>query len=243
MKLFLYYNLKILKQYFKMCIISQSRLHIIGDSHSEVFNYINKQKQYKEKLYPFIVEGATVQGMTNPNSKTNALKYFKRYLQFNVRKYDYIGIMLGEVDCGFVIWYRMEQYSLSIEEQLENTLKMYEEFINYLIEKGFRNIILFSVPLPTIADDEAVGIVANLRNSISATQVERTKLTLKFNKLLKKLAKKYKLNMIDYSNDLLGENCIIQDKYLNKNKFDHHLDNKSFSKVILKYLDKYKGIK
>ena len=48
------------------------KILVLGDSHSEIFNYCNN-KQQDIIFEAHIVGGATAQGMVNPNSNTNAL--------------------------------------------------------------------------------------------------------------------------------------------------------------------------
>jgi hypothetical protein len=52
------------------------KILVLGDSHSEVFNYCNT-KQQNIFFEVVIVGGATSQGSVNPNSNTNALNIFK----------------------------------------------------------------------------------------------------------------------------------------------------------------------
>ena len=82
---------------------------VLGDSHSNVFNLSKKD---------FLVEfigGATAQGSVNPNSKTNSLNIFTEKLKtLDLSKISNVIIMLGEVDCGFVIWYRHKKHNISI---------------------------------------------------------------------------------------------------------------------------------
>jgi len=51
------------------------KILVLGDSHSEIFNYCNK-KQKNIFFDVIIVSGATAQGSVNPNSNTNALEIF-----------------------------------------------------------------------------------------------------------------------------------------------------------------------
>jgi hypothetical protein len=82
-----------------------------GDSHTKVFEYCN-QKTRRFLFDICIVEGATAQGAVNPNSKTDALKIFTNKIANT--KSDKLLIMLGEVDCGFVIWVRSKRYNISV---------------------------------------------------------------------------------------------------------------------------------
>lgn len=91
-----------------------------GDSHTGVFEYCNKM-QTKYKFDVCCVGGATAQGAVNPNSKTDALNIFKK--KITKSKTDKILIMLGEVDCGFVIWVRSKKYNISVDEQINTCVE------------------------------------------------------------------------------------------------------------------------
>ena len=86
-----------------------------GDSHTRVFNYCNS-RQNEFVFDVCVVSGATAQGAVNPNSKTDALNIFEK--KINSTRADKILIMLGEVDCGFVIWVRSKRYNISIDDQI-----------------------------------------------------------------------------------------------------------------------------
>lgn len=126
------------------------KLLFIGDSHARVFEYIKKKSFLNYYLNIIWVGGATAQGMVNPNSKTNALQIFQEKIKNNT--YKHIFIQLGEVDCGFVIWYRAKKYSETIEFQMERSLKNYFSFVKWLMENKCKSIILTGAILPTIKD-------------------------------------------------------------------------------------------
>jgi len=131
-------------------------IHCLGDSHVAMFEYIKQNKLLKKtKINCTIVGGGTAMGMVNPNSKTNALQIFKTKIN-NISKQDYIFLLLGEVDCGFLIWYRAKKYNHSVSAQFETSLTNYFKFITWLIERE-HNIVVCSAPLPTIYDDQPLG--------------------------------------------------------------------------------------
>ncbi len=97
------------------------KILVLGDSHCDIFRYCNiKQNDIYFDVHN--VGGATAQGSVNPNSNTNALNIFRNKIhKINKTDYKYVIINLGEVDCGFVIWYRKKKYNISTEEQLKIT--------------------------------------------------------------------------------------------------------------------------
>lgn len=225
---------KVIKKIVQKLLV---KYFVFGDSHVEVFQYIEK-----ENLKPFfifdvtMVGGATAQGMRNPNSKTNALQVFLEKIN-NLPTGSRLIFQLGEVDTGFVMWYRAQKYNESVEKQLEETISTYFGFIDKIINLGFKKIKIISAPLPTIEDNQDWGEVANARKEIKASKKQRTELTLRYNDILKENCKNRRIEFIDCNDSLYDKNTgYINDKFINKDKLNHHLDLKEYSKIILKKL-------
>ena len=222
-----------------ICARLTSRVHAIclGDSHIAIFDYIKKNKLLNNFLLDVIeVGGATAQGMINPNSKTDALRIFMTRLK-NAKRFQSVILQLGEVDCGFVIWYYAEKYSVSIDKQLNKSLNNYMAFILQIKQLGFEDIIVMSAPLPTIADNQDWGNVANARREISASLKERTALTLRYNALLAENCKQNDIRMLDLTQFLLDENTgLLQHEFLNADKLDHHLNSEAYADIICRLL-------
>lgn len=220
---------------------SKKHILVLGDSHSNMFFSSTKLATGDQKqpdriinaLQPdfrfdtVVCPGATALGAVNPRSKTNALKIFQHKLnKINPKHYDYVAIMLGEVDCGYVIWYRSRKYSIPIDEQLNMSTSNLFNFIDTEITTRFKphQVIVIGSVLPTIRDKQDWGEVACARASVKATQLERTNLTLRYNCILKKESCKLGYNYIDITDETIDKHTgIIGDKYINSNKFDHHL--------------------
>jgi hypothetical protein len=217
-------------------------LHVMGDSHCEVFKFLAKNRQE----YPLsmsssfsVVQGATNMGLANPHSKTQAMPIFFRHLH-SVRKKDYAIIMLGEVDCGFVIWYRAQKYGISVESQFELSLMNYLILIKKVLART-KKVMVFSTPLPTIPDTDEIprGEVANKRLEVKATQIERTQLTRRYNERLKEACRAMSIEFIDYESEIIDdESGLVSAKFLNENPLDHHLSNKQFANVIFPKLQR-----
>ena len=142
--------------------------YCIGDSHNMVFEYIRNNKLMPEAdLRCVTVQGATVFGLANPNSKTNALNIFSKEIKHTPNDQT-ISIILGEVDCGFLIWHQAKKLSTSVTEQLDSSLKRYSDFLETIHNVGFKNVLIFSVLPLTIKDGDNECIVANQRNVITA---------------------------------------------------------------------------
>lgn len=215
--------------------IASKKVLVIGDSHARVF----KNLFFKLK-YPFIyidicsVEGATVSGLTNPNSKTNSKKIFDEKLS-KLRNYDMSIFLMGEVDTGFVIWYRSKKYGVAVEEMLNAAVENYCSMLAKAIESK-NDIVVLSAPLPTISDDNDWGEVAGLRKEVDASQLDRTRLTIKFNNHIESFCCNY--SNVTYINldTVSQENGVVASFLLNKNPNDHHYEESVYARLISKYI-------
>lgn len=214
--------------------INKKNILVLGDSHIKVFRYAN----FKQNKYNFIigeVPGATAQGMTNPNSQTNALKIFTNWINNN-QKFDKVIIMLGEVDCGFLIWIRSKKYNISVEEQIKLSSNNLYKFIYNILLKKYNNkdIIILGSVLPTILDNTNKKFLNGLRSEVDISIKKRTETTLEYNLKLKKISKIIGCHYIDITEYIYDNDTkIINKKYLNSNPYDHHLDDEKTYKLWL----------
>lgn len=215
-------------------------VYVFGDSHVEIFIHMNKIFFHNIKKFEVtLVGGATAQGMRNPNSKTNALEIFRNNINRIKNKKSKLFFQLGEVDTGFVIWYRAKKFNESVEIQMSNSVIAYVEFLKEIQHKGFKNIFVISAPLPTIDDGQIWGEVANARKEITATKKERTDLTLKYNKILEQEMNKINVSFISLDNELLDKNTrLIKDEFKNKDVNNHHLDIDKYAKITFNKIKK-----
>ena len=100
--------------------------------------------------------------------------------------------MLGEVDCGFVIWYRKKKYNDSIKSQLERSSNNYFQFLKQEVEKYFpsENILVCCVVPLTIQENTDKSFLKGARTEVTETQLERAKLTETYNHYLSKICRK-----------------------------------------------------
>jgi hypothetical protein len=220
----------------------QAVLHCIGDSHIQNFEYL-----FREYLLPrtdmrfSVVQGATNMGLVNPHSQTQAMPIFMDYLNKVVGD-DRVVFCLGEVDCGFVIWYRADKHDTSVQEQFELSLANYFSLIEvYLTRISPNQLIVSSVPLPTIPDDYLVsGEVANKRFSISATQRQRTDLTIRYNERLSEFCGKCGVHYVDLQQETLDQHTgVVSVDFLNENPLDHHLEPARLAHLIIPKLNAF----
>ncbi|GAA4268018.1 SGNH/GDSL hydrolase family protein [Hyunsoonleella aestuarii] len=213
---------------------SKNKIFVFGDSHARVFEYINNKNILKQKIEVLSIGGATAYGLTNPRSKTNALELFKEKINTECSKKDSLFFFLGEVDCGFVIWYRAKKYNESIDFQFERSLGNYENFLVNLKKEGFKNLYIIETVLPTIFDGFK-GEIAHERREVVASIEERTLLTLKYNSRLKDISAINGFGFVKITDELIDKKTgVVKLTLLNDDKTNHHLNNYSFAPLILK---------
>jgi hypothetical protein len=197
---------------------------LLGDSHIAYFAFAADVGYFGKRQYAVCeVPGATAVGLRNPNSQTNALRTFSEFLN-RANKRAIVIIQLGEVDCGFVIWYRNQKYQDGVEKQFEESINAYFSFVDGIIARGFRKIIITGATVPTIQDGHTVGEVANARREVKASLLARTRLTLQYNEMLSAQAKLRGLPFADISNEVLDPKTgVVQRYYLNRRRIDHHM--------------------
>lgn len=200
-------------------------VYYLGDSHVRYFKKAAKFGLLSpHELSGVEVGGATAVGMRNPNAKTNALGRFRDWIRDKPRK-AVVVIHLGEVDCGYVIWYRADKYEEPVEVQMKSSIDAYFEFVDELRDLGFRRIVITGATLPTITDDDQIGEVVVKRSSITATQLERTDLTRRYNAALRHEAESRGLPYIDIDVDVLDPKTGVVDMRMrNPNPKDHHMN-------------------
>lgn len=216
----------------------------LGDSHTRVFNYCNRM-QKKIAFDVCFIGGASAQGIVNRKSKTNALNIFEKKIKET--NADKILIMLGEVDCGFVIWVRAKKKKITVDEQMNISVKNLFTFIDSIIKTTRfheKDIIVCRSVLPTIRDSTNPKFLQGARSEVNVSQLERTRKTIEYNNFLKRESKKRGYIYIDIVNNTIGKNGVVRDKFLNSDCYDHHLNNeKTFqlwlSKIKKKYLRRH----
>jgi hypothetical protein len=203
----------------------------IGDSHVTALHRVEVPGVW---FWVDGIAGATASGVLNPNSSTRSGAIFKQRLR-RAKRWQQVLLQLGEVDCGFVIWQRAQREGLSVEQQLAVTLDSYESFIRQVLEMGFARVIVLSAPLPTIGDlaSEWVGPVASARKEVKATQLERTRLTMRFNESLAERCEGLEVVFVDATSRQLDPSTgLIDSRFLRATNLDHHLATKPYARLI-----------
>jgi hypothetical protein len=223
-----------IKRRMRMFFQGQNEILVLGDSHARVFK---EDEAHIPGYYFSVVDagGATISGLKNPNSNSRALHQFKKALRWYFG--DICLVTLGEVDTGFVIWYRAKRHGLEVEEIFEQTVSNYIDFIKSIPSK--KHVIILSAPLPTIRDDQDWGEVAGLRKEVDAPLVERTNLTVALNSRMQAFAQQYGIYCINLDAASLDENNTVKQELLNADPNDHHYDARAHLKLIMPELTKF----
>ena len=209
-------------------LLSRKKTLVIGDSHVVVFD--DRQFLLSYPLTHFEVcsiGGATVSGLENPNSKTQAFQIYREKVA--KKKYNEIIIMIGEVDTGFVIWYRAQKYEENLDVMLIKAITNYKKLIFEMSKHA--KVIIISTPLPTL-DDDSAGEVAMARKEINVTQLNRTNLTIKFNKSMEDFCLAEGIPCLNLDQLSLGEDGLVLNYLKNSNPLDHHYDSIGHARLI-----------
>ncbi len=205
---------------------------VLGDSHARVFARPSlRRRLWRHHFHVLAVPGATASGLENPDSKTQALPQFEQALACS--KARRVIVLLGEIDAGFVIWYRAQKYGSSVSVALEQVCTTYGTFLKTLQQRGFTAVCI-SAPLPTIEDDNDWGEVASLRRSVRATQRQRTELTLSFNYKMAAFCRAENIVHINLDRDSLAENELVDPALLSGDRLDHHYDYQTYAALLAK---------
>ena len=145
-------------------------------------------------------------------------------------------LLLGEVDTGFVIWYRAKKYALSVDEMMSQAVENYLRLIKAVNER--HRPIVISAPLPTIKDGSAFGDVANQRKEISATQHERTELTIRFNAAIQSRCSSLGISCLNFDKDSQGTDGLVRQKLLHPDVRNHHYKPLAHARLLLSKLPK-----
>ncbi len=209
---------------------------VLGDSHATIFGHkILRLHLRRYYLNVSSVPGATASGLENPESVTQAAQKFD--LALSSTRAQKVIVMLGENDTGFIIWYRADKYKIPVREAFQKTVATYGHFIRDVRARGFSPICV-STPLPTIQDGADWGEVANLRKGITATQRQRTELTLAFNREMERLCRAEGIPYLNLDRVSVGEDGLVKPELLNSDPADHHYGKRAFARLLAEHIDR-----
>lgn len=207
---------------------------VLGDSHAKVFGHpLMRLTLGRYHLNVVSVGGATASSLENPNSKTQAFQRFKQALA--TTRAEKVVVMLGEVDTGFVIWYRADKSGVTAQEAFERALLNYRRLLSEIRERGLTPICV-STPLPTIQDGAPKGAIANARKSVTVSQQERTELTLRFNLEMERFCCAESIAYLNLDADSLGSDGLVKTELLNRDPLDHHYERRVHARMLSEHV-------
>ena len=120
-------------------------IYYFGCSHSMIFGNCSNNE------YNFIdyhKDSVSLKGLKNNNSKTN----YKNFIINNIKilKDDFFVFKIGQVDIEFGYYYNnyVKNESISIDDFIDNLVKIYENFLNEIDYKKYK-IIICGISLPS----------------------------------------------------------------------------------------------
>ena len=108
--------------------------YFIGDSHAQSFEAAANLQLLNRPARCLAVPGATSIGLRNPESHTHAVTLFKEAL-LPAHPDAIPVIQLGEVDCGFVIWWRAQRHGDCVDRQMEESVAACAAFLDDLLRR------------------------------------------------------------------------------------------------------------
>jgi hypothetical protein len=206
---------------------------VLGDSHAMVFQHAQLRAAFPRLFFNVHAVGAaTLSGLKNANSATQALPAFRHALRHSRARLALI--QLGEVDTGFVIWSRAQRLQVPVEQMLADALQNYFDLIEEV--RQTHEVVCISAPLPTIADEQDWGEVAAARKSVTASQLARTRLTLTLNERVQAHCRQVGVDCIALDQESLGANGLVAPSLLNPDPLDHHYDLAAYVRLLLPHL-------
>jgi len=210
--------------------IGRHEVLVLGDSHAEIFESPAIRSVFPHHHFNVVsVGGATISGLKNPNSVTQAMPVFERALGRSGSSICIV--LLGEVDTGFVIWYRAKKDNIPVKEALGRALENYQDFLSKIALK--RKVVCISAPLPTIVDGQDWGDVANQRKEIEASQLERTRLTVQFNEAMQSYCARSNIPYLNLDPESIGSDGVVKKSLRNRDSSNHHYEPREYLKLLL----------
>ncbi|MGH9623735.1 MAG: hypothetical protein ACRD4G_05280 [Bryobacteraceae bacterium] len=110
----------------------------------------------------------------------------------------------------------------------------YKRFLQSLVPT--HAVLCISVPLPTIKDGHNEGIVANARRHVHASQADRTRLTIEFNKSMARFCQGCGIRYLDLDAGSIGDDGLVAETLLNADPTDHHYDPRAYARMLTGHL-------
>lgn len=205
----------------------------LGDSHARVFDRVTESSLLSRTTLDVTwVLGATALGMANPNSRSNALVDFRKVLA-GVPSDVPVVLLLGEIDCGYLLWYRADRAGHPVEEEFEQSLAAYTGFLADLRAEGRTDLVVTTVPPPTVVDYSTWSGLDNARRHVTATLEQRSVLTRDYNARLRAWAAAHDCRVLDVEDELVDPvTGLVRPELVHPDPLNHHLDPQRFAAVV-----------
>lgn len=197
-----------------------THIKVIGDSHTAIFDGYTGDEYFFDQTR---VHGATARGSANPKTKTNSLEQFKAGL--SGKKAEKVIVGLGEVDCGYLIWYRNKHKGISLDQAMQESMDGMFLFIEQEVRTIYEpsEIILMSVIPPIIEDNTNPNFLEGRRADVNPTLDERFELTERWNNELLKRCDELGYTYINFNSKILDDSNRVKQEYRSLNQWNHHL--------------------
>ena len=226
---------------------------IFGDSHSNVFNKFNVDGV---NIFCNSISGGTISGLPKRISTLNIKNIIIDYLKNNSP--DYIIFKFGQVDIELGYYYKniIKNENINKEDYIKYLLDSYISFINE-IEKyiDINKIIICGINPPCLISksdcfeytkriifenvNNNLDIYIDKLNNLIENINNRTKFSTNFNYELRNLCKNKNIKYIEVFNELLTNEGILNDIFVDNNKLEHHIKGISINSQTFEPINKY----
>ena len=207
-------------------------VHGFGDSHVSVFDIVARFHLARTWCDVNDAGGATALGLANEASRSGAARMFRSRIA-RLPRHRTLLFMIGEIDCGYLLWLRAEGGMEPIEVGLQRSLDNYTGFLAEVRSGGRRRLIVSLVQLPAVVDYAAGQGVPHNRAPIAATLAERTDLTREFNERLRRWALRNGCGLLDFETDTTDPSTgLVRPELRNPDPSNHHYHGRVFAPVI-----------
>lgn len=178
-------------------------LYVFGDSHAGYFRFGNTRDALVRVIQ---ITGATAYGLTCDDSVSGAKRTIARLLR-RIDRRSVVLFQFGEVDCAFSVWKRVQKNGSTPDQEVHEACQHYLAFLREVRELGFSEILVATVPPPTVSGwgGWQGAAVAAFRQQIDATLSQRTECARTFNQLLRSRSSSGGYRFIDVEADYLDQ--------------------------------------
>ncbi len=224
----------------------RTNIAIFGDSHSRGFN-INEQinnslcEPNNYNVYNKVAHGSSLIGLGRKKTVKNMNNVIAKYVaEYNP---DYLVLAFGQVDIELGLYYKkyIKKENVIVEHFIDELIEVYISFINSLPISN-EKVIVKGINIPVLCYsktkwiDYIQRIILENKNSVTnveqikrnmflgyKTDIERTRISLKFNSKLEVALKHKSINYYDINSDLTDEKSgLVKLEYVPAG-YDHHV--------------------